>query len=72
LAGVGVGAWESVDAACAATIRIDRKIEPNPASTETLEKNYKAYKMLHAALAPAMDAIRGQDHEQQLRTETGA
>ncbi|HKP70989.1 MAG TPA: xylulokinase [Pyrinomonadaceae bacterium] len=72
LAGVGVGAWESVDAACAATIRIDGEIKPNPASTDTLEKNYKAYKMLHEALAPPMEAIRGQDHEQQLRTVTGA
>lgn len=72
LAGVGVGAWNSVDDACAATIKIDREIKPNPDSSETLEKNYKAYKMLHAALKPAMDAIRGVDHEQQLRTETGA
>ena len=72
LAGVGVGAWNSVDEACATSIKIDKEIKPNPASTDALEKNYKAYKMLHAALTPAMNAIRGQDHEQQLRTETGA
>jgi len=72
LAGVGVGAWNTVDEACAATIKIDKHIEPDTASRETLEKNYKAYKMLHSALTPALNAIRGIDHEQQLRTKTGA
>ena len=72
LAGVGAGAWESVDAACSATIKVDRYIEPNSSAQEALEKNYKAYKMLHAALTPALNAIRGVDHEKQLRTKTGA
>ena len=72
LAGVGVGAWTTVDEACAATIKIDKHIEPYSASRGALEKNYKAYKMLHAALKPVLNAIRGIDHEQQLRIETGA
>jgi len=72
LAGVGIGAWTTVDEACAATIKIDKHIEPDTASQEALEKNYTAYKLLHAALKPALDAIRGIDHEQQLRTKTGA
>jgi xylulokinase len=72
LAGVGVGAWNSVDEACAATIKIDKQIEPYANSQEALEKNYKAYKMLHSALGPALDAIRGVDHEQRIRTKTGA
>ena len=72
LAGVGAGAWSSVDVACAATIKIDKHIEPDTASQEALENNYTAYKMLHAALAPALNSIRGIDHEQQLRTKTGA
>ena len=72
LAGVGVGAWNTVDEACAATIKIERHIEPDAASQESLEKNYKAYKMLHSALTPALNSIRGIDHEQQLRTKTGA
>jgi xylulokinase len=72
LASVGAGAWNTVDEACAATIKIDKYIEPDTASQETLEKNYTAYKTLHSALAPALNAIRGIDHEQQLRTKTGA
>ena len=63
LAGVGVGAWKTVDEACAATIKIDKQIEPDFASHEVLENNYKAYKMLHSALGPVLNAIRGIDHE---------
>jgi xylulokinase len=59
LAGVGVGEWKSVDEACAVTIKVDKQIEPDARSQEALEKNYKAYKMLHSALGPALDAIRG-------------
>lgn len=72
LAGVGVGAWKNVDEACAATIKIEEQIEPDATSHDALEKNYKAYKMLHSALSPVLNSIRGIDHERQLRTETGA
>lgn len=59
LAGVGVGGWKSVDAACAAAIKIDERIEPDTDSSEALEKNYTAYKMLYSALAPALKVMRG-------------
>lgn len=59
LAGVGVGAWNSVDEACDATIRVADRIEPDPDSLQILEKNYQAYKLLYGALKPAMDIING-------------
>jgi xylulokinase len=55
LAGVGAGAWSSVDEACGATIRVAEMIEPGRQSTETLDRNYEAYKQLYSLLRPAMD-----------------
>ncbi|MEP6904406.1 MAG: xylulokinase [Actinomycetota bacterium] len=57
LAGVGAGAWNSVDEACQQTIRIGEKIEPNIKSVEKLNRNYEAYRLLYAALRPAMKII---------------
>ncbi len=54
LAGVGAGAWNSVDEACEKTIRVADKIAPNGESVEKLNRNYAAYKLLYAALRPAM------------------
>lgn len=59
LAGVGVGAWNSVDEACSQVIRVSERVEPNTHSAEALDKNYEAYKLLYAALKPAMDIITG-------------
>jgi len=58
LAGVGVGAWGSVDEACTATIRTAERIEPDPRASEILDRNYEAYTSLYSALRPAMDIIR--------------
>ncbi|MEK7722875.1 MAG: xylulokinase, partial [Acidobacteriota bacterium] len=52
LAGVGVGAWKSVEEACEKTIRVMETIEPNAESSEKLNKNYEAYQMLYSALKP--------------------
>jgi xylulokinase len=57
LAGVGVGAWGSVDEACDATIRVADLIEPNAESVEILARNYEAYKLLYSALKPATDIL---------------
>lgn len=59
LAGVGAGVWNSVDEACAATIRVADTTTPNDASRIALNKNYEAYKILYAALRPAMKIITG-------------
>lgn len=55
LAAVGAGAWKTVDEACAATIRVKRRIEPDADSVEKLSRNYEAYKTLYSALRPAAD-----------------
>ncbi len=57
LAGVGAGAWNSVDEACEKTIRVAATIEPNVDSVEKLNRNYEVYKMLYPALRPAMEII---------------
>jgi xylulokinase len=57
LAGVGVGAWASVDEACEKAIRVAERIEPDPEAVAVLDRNYKAYKLLYPALKPAMDII---------------
>ncbi|HVE57330.1 MAG TPA: xylulokinase [Pyrinomonadaceae bacterium] len=61
LAGVGAGAWNSVDEACEKTIRVAEKIAPNSKSVEKLNRNYEAYKVLYAALRPAMKIISDRD-----------
>ncbi len=61
LAGVGAGAWSSVDEACAKTIRVAERIAPKIESVEKLNRNYEAYQLLYAALHPAMKIIGEKD-----------
>lgn len=53
LAGVGVGAWRSVDEACEATIHLKETVEPNDDSFARLEANYRVYNKLYSALRSA-------------------
>lgn len=57
LAGVGAGAWKTVDEACRQKIRTKERIEPNAKSAAILNRNYAAYQLLYAALRPAMKII---------------
>ena len=57
LAGVGYGAWASVDEACEATIKSADRVDPEPDSVEAQNRNYAAYELLYAALKPAMNII---------------
>ncbi|NOT49458.1 MAG: xylulokinase, partial [Acidobacteria bacterium] len=57
LAGVGAGAWNSVDEACERSIRVAETVEPDAESIGILDRAYEAYKMLYSALAPAMKTI---------------
>ncbi len=50
LAGVGVGAWPSVDDACATAVRTNIVIEPNPDSAAALGENYEIYRGLYSSL----------------------
>jgi xylulokinase len=48
LAGTGVGAWESVEAACAATVRAAETIAPKHA--EAMDRAYRVYRRVYPAL----------------------
>jgi xylulokinase len=50
LAGVGSGAWKDTAAACAQTIKITGRTEPNAASVETYLNSYAIYRDLYPAL----------------------
>ena len=52
LAGTGVGAWPSVEAACAATVRVATSVAPQSAAT--MEEVYRRYLRIY----PALRAIR--------------
>jgi xylulokinase len=53
LAGTGIGAWASVEAACAATVRVATTIAPKHA--EVMDEAYKRYRRIY----PALKEIQG-------------
>jgi len=52
LAGVAVGMWSSVDAACEAVVRVTGHVEPNAESVRILADQYERFKKLYPALKP--------------------
>jgi xylulokinase len=50
LAGVGAGAWSSVEQACEAVVRIARRIAPNPKDSSTMQRAYVTYRRIYPAL----------------------
>lgn len=50
LAGVGVGVWDSVPKACAATVQLAGSTEPDPEQTRVYESLYPRYRQLYPAL----------------------
>jgi xylulokinase len=57
LAGVGVGAWEDVDAACAATVKQTGSTTPIAANVAFYEKLYGQYRQLYPALKDISHAL---------------
>jgi xylulokinase len=49
LAAVGAGVWPSVDAACAAAVRVASRIDPQPAAVATLNASYAAFRRVYPA-----------------------
>jgi len=49
LAGVGAGMWNTVDEACSAVVRVAARVKPMGDAVATLNKNYQAYRRVHAA-----------------------
>ncbi|HEV2117919.1 MAG TPA: xylulokinase [Terriglobales bacterium] len=50
LAGVGAGAWPSVDAACEAVIRIASRVEPESPAVKHMDARYREYRKLYPAM----------------------
>jgi xylulokinase len=50
LAGVGGGAWASVDEACSATVRVRERTAPEPEATRLLDERYKTFRAIYPAL----------------------
>jgi xylulokinase len=48
LAGVGIGAWPTVEAACDATVSVSREIQPADASA--MDMAYASFRQLYPAL----------------------
>jgi xylulokinase len=50
LAGVGIGAWSSVDEACDKVVRVAARIAPNQADSKTMQRSYPTYRKIYPAL----------------------
>jgi xylulokinase len=58
LAGVGVGVWNSVPEACAATVQLADTTAPNPDDQAVYEQLYPRYRRLYPALQPFWTWLR--------------
>jgi xylulokinase len=52
LAGVAIGHWPSVDAACEMSVRVARRVEPDPKIAGRMNEQYAEYRKLYPALRP--------------------
>jgi xylulokinase len=50
LAGVGTGAWPSVETACETAVRVAKRIHPNPTASAKMNLQYAEYRKLYPAL----------------------
>ncbi len=51
LAGVGAGAWPTVDAACESSLQVAETLQPDPATRAAYDRGYQIYRKLYPALA---------------------
>jgi xylulokinase len=50
LAGVGAGAWKSVDEACDSVVKVTQRIKPEARRAAAMEKGYQVYRRIYPAL----------------------
>jgi xylulokinase len=55
LAGVGVGAWSSVDEACDRVVQVASRLAPDQAVSKTMQNSYRTYRKIYPALHQALD-----------------
>jgi xylulokinase len=60
LAGVGAGAWASVDEACDKVVRVASRVPVDPDSSITLQSGYRTYRKIY----PALKQVFGQEVSQ--------
>jgi len=65
LAGVGSGVYPGVPEACAATIRLIDRIEPQAAHEALYSELYPIYRSLYHSLKPAFEAITAIEQERE-------
>lgn len=56
LAGVGGGAWSSVDDACAAAVRVRERTQPDPEGARVMDERYKIFQSIYPALRRIAEA----------------
>jgi len=52
LAGVGAKWWNSVEEACDAVVKVQKRVKPNAGAADVLGRQYENYRMLYPALKP--------------------
>jgi xylulokinase len=57
LAGVGAGVWENVPSACEATIKVDKRVLPDPAQVEAYRTSYPQFQSLYPILKPSFEKM---------------
>jgi xylulokinase len=57
LAGVGGGAWPSVDAACADVVRVAGRVKPQPDTVELMNRQYAAFRALYPSLREVTERL---------------
>lgn len=50
LAGVGVGAWASVDEACNRAVAVRERIRPESEASSVMDRNYQTYRLIYPGL----------------------
>jgi len=55
LAGVGAGAWASVDQACQSVVRVASRVLPNKKDSRTLQDAYRKYQDIYPALRQILE-----------------
>src|SRR6185436_20433361 len=50
LAGVGVGAWPSVEEACDSVVRVKAEVEPDRAAVAAMERQYQVFRRIYPAM----------------------
>ncbi|MBV8856678.1 MAG: xylulokinase [Acidobacteria bacterium] len=59
LAGVGGGAWETVDDACAAAVRVRERTPPDAEGKRVMDERYKIFRAIYPALRRIAEASAG-------------